>query len=119
MTPGAAAARIVFGKRPANWAGQSRAERGDSLFFGGTSHTSTTNNFATDTAFNNFTFNSPAGFFVLAGNEVALCGNITNNQVVTPQTISLPLLLSATPDSECGAERSIDDQRDDFRAPMG
>ncbi|MBU6410916.1 MAG: autotransporter-associated beta strand repeat-containing protein, partial [Verrucomicrobia bacterium] len=45
----------------------------------------------------NLTFNSPAGFFTLAGNEVALGGNITNNQVVTEQTINLSLALSATP----------------------
>jgi fibronectin-binding autotransporter adhesin len=86
-----------FWKTPANWTGGVAPTAGDSLFFGGTTHTTTTNNFLLDTPFANFTFNSPAGFFTLAGNEVALTGNITNKQVVTPQTISLPLLLSTTP----------------------
>lgn len=86
-----------FWKTPANWVGGTAPSAGDSLFFGGTRNTSATNNFTADTAFANLTFNSPAGFFVLGGNEVALTGNITNNQVVTRQTIGLPLLLSASP----------------------
>jgi len=86
-----------FWKTPANWVGGVAPNPGDALFFGGTVHTSTTNNFVADTAFNGFTFNSPAGFFVLAGNEISLAGNLTDNQVVTPQIISLPLLLSTTP----------------------
>lgn len=84
-------------KTPGNWVGNVAPIAGDSLFFGGTRNTATTNNFVADTGFANFTFTSPAGFFSLSGNEVALSGNITNNQVVTPQTINLPLLLSATP----------------------
>src|SRR6185437_12930889 len=86
-----------FWKTPANWVGGTAPSAGDSLFFGGTRNTSATNNFAADTTFKNLTFNSPAGFFFVAGNEVALGGNITNNQVVTLQTISLPLLLNTTP----------------------
>ncbi len=86
-----------FWKTPGNWVGGVAPVAGDSLFFGGTSHTTTTNNFGTDTSFSNLTFNSPAGFFTLLGSEVALAGNITNNQVVTPQIISLPLLLNASP----------------------
>jgi fibronectin-binding autotransporter adhesin len=86
-----------FWKTPGNWVGGVAPVAGDSLFFGGTTHTTTTNNFAADTAFGSLTFNSPAGFFTLNGNEIALGGNVTNNQVVTPQTINLPLLLSATP----------------------
>lgn len=86
-----------FWQTPANWLGGVAPNSGDSLFFGGTSHTSATNNFPTDTSINNITFTSPAGPFMLFGNEIALFGNITNNQVVTPQTIGLPLLLSAPP----------------------
>src|SRR6185437_2127264 len=86
-----------FWKTPGNWVGNAAPAAADSLFFGGTTHTATTNNFATDTGFANITFSTPAGFFVLGGNEIVLNGNITNNQVVTPQTISLPLSLSATP----------------------
>ena len=80
----------------ANWLGGVPPNPGDSLFFGGTVHTGTTNNFS-NTSFNNITFNTPAGFFTLGGNQVPLTGNITNNQVVTLQTISLPLSLSTTP----------------------
>lgn len=84
-------------KTPENWVGNVAPVAGDSLFFGGTSHTATTNNFTTDTSFANLTFTSPAGFFVLGGNEIILSGNVTNNQVVTPQTIALSLSLSTTP----------------------
>lgn len=87
----------LFWKTPGNWLGNVAPQASDSLFFGGTTHTATTNNFAADTMFANITFKNPSGFFVLGGNEVALGGNITNNQVVTPQTISLSLALSATP----------------------
>jgi autotransporter-associated beta strand protein len=86
-----------FWQTPANWQGGFAPNSGDSLFFGGTSHTTVTNNFPADTTFNNITFTSPAGAFNLFGSEVALGGNITNNQVVTPQTVNLPLLLSAPP----------------------
>src|SRR5215469_14184545 len=53
---------------PANWGGVAPLA-GDSLFFGGTTHTGTTNNFTAGTSFNNLTFNTPAGFFTLAGNQ--------------------------------------------------
>ena len=86
-----------FWKTPGNWSGGIAPVAGDSLFFGGTRNTATTNNFNTDTAFDHLTFNSPAGFFFLGGNEIGLSGNITNNQVVTAQTIGLPLLLNTTP----------------------
>lgn len=84
-------------KTPGNWVGGVAPVSGDSLFFTGTTHTSTSNNFATDTGFANITFKNPAGFFSFSGNEIALSGNITNNQTVTLQTINLPLLLNATP----------------------
>jgi autotransporter-associated beta strand protein len=86
-----------FWKTPENWSGNIAPSASDLLFFGGTRNTATTNNFAADTAFNALTFNSPAGFFFLGGNEIGLSGNITNNQVVTAQTIGLPLLLNTTP----------------------
>ncbi len=86
-----------FWKTPGNWVGNAAPLAGDSLFFGGTTHTATTNNFNTDMGFANVTFNNPSGFFTLAGNEIVLGGNITNNQVVTLQTINLPLSLSTTP----------------------
>src|ERR1700748_1476271 len=57
-----------FWKTPENWSGNIVPSAGDSLFFGGTRNTATTNNFNADTAFNNLTFNSPAGFFFLGGN---------------------------------------------------
>src|SRR6516162_2252455 len=86
-----------FWQTPANWVGGVAPNPGDSLFFGGTKNTTVTNNYPADTSINNITFTSPAGPFILFGNEIALGGNITNNQVVTPQTINLPLLLSAPP----------------------
>jgi autotransporter-associated beta strand protein len=69
---------------------------GDSLFFGGTIRNSTTNNFGTGTPFANITFTEPAGPFILAGNSISLTGNITNDQVVTVENITLPLTLAGT-----------------------
>jgi fibronectin-binding autotransporter adhesin len=86
-----------FWQTGANWVGGVAPVAGDSLFFGGTVHTTTTNDFGADTLFNGVTFSSPAGFFTLSGNEINLGGNLTNNQVVTPQTVSLPLVLTASP----------------------
>lgn len=82
----------------ANWAGGVLPASGDSLFFGGTVGLANTNNFGVGSLFNGITFNSPSGGFTLAGNAVALGGNITNNQVVTLETINLPLSLSVSPD---------------------
>lgn len=82
---------------PGNWAGNVKPGAGDSLFFGGTKHLVNTNNFATDTLFDNLSFTSPAGDFTLAGNEIDLGGNLTNGQVVTLETISLPLVINSSP----------------------
>ena len=63
------------------------------LSFAGTTRTLTTNNFATGTDFRNFTFESNAGAFTLAGsNRTDLFGSITNLSS-SLQTISLPLYL--------------------------
>ena len=86
-----------FWKTPANWVGNIMPSPGDSLFFGGTSHTATTNNFSTDTAFNNLPSTARQDFSSSPAMKSPSAGNITNNQVVTPETINLPLLLSTTP----------------------
>jgi len=63
------------------------------LSFAGTTRTSTTNNFVAGTDFRNFTFESNAGAFTLAGtNRTDLFGSITNLSA-NLQTISLPLYL--------------------------
>ncbi len=83
-----------FWATPANWAGDAEPSAGDSLFFGGTVHLANTNNLPTDTAIGNITFTSPAGAFMLAGNEIDLAGDLTNNQVITPETITMPMVLT-------------------------
>lgn len=83
-----------FWTTPANWVGGVQPAPGDSLFFGGTKRLVNTNDFGADISFDNITFTSPAGAFTLAGNEIDLAGNLTNDQVVTPEMISLPLVLT-------------------------
>jgi fibronectin-binding autotransporter adhesin len=86
-----------FWETSANWLGGVGISPGDSLFFGGTIRNTTTNNFPTGTMFDNITFTEPAGPFTLNGDAISLFGNITNNQVVTVETMTLPIALSGTP----------------------
>ncbi|HEY1788044.1 MAG TPA: autotransporter-associated beta strand repeat-containing protein [Verrucomicrobiae bacterium] len=86
-----------FWETAANWSGGGGISPGDSLLFGGTIRNTTTNNFPTGTAFDNITFAEPAGPFTLNGNSISLNGNITNNQVVTTEAVTLPLALAVTP----------------------
>ncbi len=85
-----------FWQTSANWDGNAPPSANDLLFFTGTSRLDNTNNFTAGTTFRGITFNNPAGAFVLRGSQIALGGGITNNQVVTLQTINLPLALSAS-----------------------
>jgi fibronectin-binding autotransporter adhesin len=84
-----------FWVTPANW--NTPPSAGDSLIFGGTIQLVNSNNFTAGTLFNNLTFASPAGGFVLLGNPFALGGSISNNQVVTIETINTGIILSNTP----------------------
>ena len=79
-----------------NWAGDVTPASGDSLIFTLTTRLNNTNDLAAGTLFNGVTFSTPAGAFNLRGNQIVLGGGITNEQVVTLQTINLPLSLSAT-----------------------
>ncbi len=85
-----------FWETGGNWLNTGGISPGDSLFFGGTIRNVNTNNFPTGTPFSNITFTDPAGPFVLAGNPISLTGNITNNQVVTTETMTLPIALPGT-----------------------
>src|ERR1043166_7808355 len=66
----------------ANWLSGVPPVATDSLFFSGTTRLTITNNLGSGTAFN--------------GNSITLGGNITDNQVVTPEVINLALALNAT-----------------------
>jgi fibronectin-binding autotransporter adhesin len=76
-----------------NWGGTQPTPL-DSLIFAGTTRLTPTNNFPTDTAFTNLTFNAGAGAFTLSGNAISLVGNVTNN-ATNAQTINVPLVLAA------------------------
>src|SRR5882672_7965682 len=85
-----------------NWLGGTPPATGDSLFFSGTIRLANTNNIAAGTIFSGITFNvpagnSPAGAFSLAGNSIALGGDIADYQVVTVESINLQLALGVTP----------------------
>ena len=80
----------------ANWGGTAPSTN-DALFFGGTAKLVNTNDLSADTPFAGVMFNSGAGAFTLAGNRITLDGNITNLSA-SAQTLSLPVILSATRD---------------------
>ncbi|MSU56718.1 MAG: hypothetical protein EXS35_00800 [Pedosphaera sp.] len=77
-----------------DWGGTAPSA-GDSLFFGGSTRLTTTNNFAANTSFVGLTFNSGAGAFTLWGNAINLGGGITNSST-SLQTINLNLVLTGT-----------------------
>jgi fibronectin-binding autotransporter adhesin len=80
-----------------NWVGGNPPGAGDSLIFTGNTRPVSTNNFGAGFLFSGLTFNNPAGIFTLTGNSITLGGNITDNQVISTETVGLPLVLSATP----------------------
>lgn len=98
-------------QNPANWGGTAPVA-GDLLTFDGTTQTSATNNFAAGTGFDAITFDATAGAFTLApvnggdGSAITLGwptevpGGLMNGGGITnlptgPETIALPLVLSA------------------------
>ncbi len=83
-------------KTAGNWLGGIAPVSGDSLSFSGTVAAVNTNDFTAGTAFSGLNFNGP-GAFALWGNSISLNGNITNNQIATPETINLPLTLGLAP----------------------
>src|ERR1051326_4283832 len=80
----------------ANWVSGVPPVATDSLFFSGTTRLTITNHLGSGAAFHGITFAAPAGAFTLNGNSITLGGNITDNQVVTPEVINLALALNAT-----------------------
>lgn len=77
-----------------NWDANTTPAPGDVLVFTNTTRLNNTNNFPAGTSFGGISFNSPAGAFSLFGNSIDLAGNISDNQPVTTETISLPLVLT-------------------------
>lgn len=80
-----------------NWLGGLSPAADDTLYFGGNIRTGSTNNYTAGTAFGGIVFAEPAGAFILGGSSVSLAGNITNGQVVTVESIDLPLSLAINP----------------------
>jgi autotransporter-associated beta strand protein len=90
----------------ANWAGEVLPSAGDSLVFVGTVGLVNTNNFSLGTRFNGITFNGPGGFN-LWGNSFELGGGITNRQVVTLESINVPISLTASQDIDVVGNGSL------------
>src|SRR5438270_194813 len=74
-----------------NWVGGIPPQSGNSLVFTGNTQPASTNNLGPGTQFNGITFNNPAGLFNLTGNSITLGGDIADNQVVSTETIGLPM----------------------------
>jgi fibronectin-binding autotransporter adhesin len=79
----------------ANWSGDVAPLVDDYLVFAGTTRLTPSNDYTADTRFGSITFNNTAGAFTLSGNRITLGGSITNSDA-DAQTISLPIILSAT-----------------------
>lgn len=77
---------------PANWNGDTAPSAGDGLIFAGSTGLTNTNNFASGTLFNNISFATGAGNYVLGGNIITLGGNIVT--VSNTQTINTGLVLN-------------------------
>ena len=75
----------------ANWGGAA-PDAGGTLFFGGTTGLSNTNDFDIGTAFSGITFLNGAGAFSLWGNGITLDGDVANNDA-DAQTVNLPITL--------------------------
>jgi autotransporter-associated beta strand protein len=86
--------RDSFWQTGANWLSGLAPVASDSLLFGGTTRLIATNNFASGTTFNGMTFKDPSGAFILNGNSITLGGDITDNQVVTPETVNVAIALN-------------------------
>ena len=105
MTGATQAASITWGgggadnnfQTAANW--NTAASAGDTLFFGGTTRLTANNNFTAGTAFGGINFNSDAGAFTLAGNQIKLQGDVANNSA-NLQTINFDMVLD-------GADRTF------------
>jgi autotransporter-associated beta strand protein len=78
---------------PANWAVNTPA--GGNLVFAQSTGVKSFNNLADNTPFTGIVFNSTAGAFTLAGNRIALNGNILNESS-NAQTLNFPIILSPT-----------------------
>jgi autotransporter-associated beta strand protein len=87
-----------FWQTPRNWDADTAPSVGDTLIFTSATRLNNTNDFPAGTLFNGISFNTPpaVGTFILGGNSITLGGDISDNQVVTLETINLPLVLSAT-----------------------
>ncbi len=88
----------------ANWSGANNPPiAGDSLSFGpaGSAGTALNNNSAA-TSFAGLTFNNTAAGYTIAGNSITLSGGVVDNSV-NPETLNLPLALSATANVGVGA----------------
>src|SRR5581483_8338664 len=86
---GGGGANNLFWLSTANWNPAGIPQAGDTLVFTNTISLNTSNNIPSGN-FSGITFATPAGAFVLNGNSVTLA-NITDLQVVTPETINLPI----------------------------
>ncbi len=83
-----------------NWVGGSgalgQAAPGDSLFFGASTVTSLTNDFAAGTTFAGLAFNSGASAFTLGGNDITLSGPLAvNSGSATAETINFNIVGTA------------------------
>jgi autotransporter-associated beta strand protein len=79
----------------ANWAANTAPSAGDSLFFGGTTQLTASNNYTAATSFAGLTFPANAGAFTLLGNSLTATAGVTNYSPNT-ETINLPLAFAAT-----------------------
>src|SRR5277367_2599500 len=84
----------LFWLAGANWQSGSHPATGDELVFTNAVGLINSNNYPNLQIFAGFTFAAPSGAFALSGDSVTLTNNITDLQVVTPETINLPVTVN-------------------------
>ena len=85
----------LFWLSAANWQADTLPLPGDQLVFTNAVGLVNSNNYPTAFTFGGITFATPAGGYTLNGRSITLTNNITDLQVVTPETINLPLIVNA------------------------
>ncbi|MEX2141337.1 MAG: autotransporter-associated beta strand repeat-containing protein [Pirellulales bacterium] len=87
-----------------NWVGGVAPAADDLLVFDTFARLTSNNSFPTATQFNGITFGPAAGAFTLSGDSITLGGNLVDNTSIVTQTISLPLILSVTPEVQVASD---------------
>ncbi|MBU6409030.1 MAG: hypothetical protein KGR98_01455, partial [Verrucomicrobia bacterium] len=84
----------VFWTTPGNWSGQNVPANGAVIIFTGPANLANSNNLTLGSYANSITFQAPAGPFILGNREFSVTNAISDSQIGTPETITVPLIIT-------------------------